>query len=141
MEQNFKSHFLCLKTYFLAQNYTPSAFPWFSSETKKIICSIFREVSFQKQLQYNKPPGTLILLKFCQNVPNRQKVKVTKFRGARLSRFRVMVNYMTVRAKSPPPPPILRVTFCENDTKSSNLVFVPLRFSSWLPKILVLVRN
>ena len=24
-----KNHFLCLKTSFLAQNYTPSAFPWF----------------------------------------------------------------------------------------------------------------
>ena len=35
----------------------------------------------------------------------------------------------------------LRVTFCKNDTKSSNLIFDPLRFCSCLVKILVLVRN
>ena len=29
----------------------PSAFPWFSSKTKNFICSIFQDVSFQKQLQ------------------------------------------------------------------------------------------
>ena len=46
-----KNHFLCLKTPFLAQSYTPSAFPLFSSKNKNFICSIFRDVSFQKQLQ------------------------------------------------------------------------------------------
>ena len=36
---------------------------------QKFICSIFRDVSLQKELQ--QPPGELILLKFCQNVSNR----------------------------------------------------------------------
>ena len=46
----------------------------------------------------------LILLKFCQNVPNRIKINVTnKFAGARLSLFRVMVNNMMVRARKLPP--------------------------------------
>ena len=35
----------------------------------------------------------------------------------------------------------LRVTFCNNDPKSTNLIFNPLRFSSCLVKMLVLVRN
>ena len=52
-----------------AQSYTPSAFPLFSSKNKNFIGSIFRDVSFQKQLQ--QPPGESILLKFCQNVCNR----------------------------------------------------------------------
>ena len=64
-----KNHFLCLKTPFLAQIYAPSAFPLFSSKNKNFIGSIFRDVSFQKQLE--QPPGELILLKFCQNVSNR----------------------------------------------------------------------
>ena len=46
------NHFLCLKTFFLSQNYTPSAFAWFSSKTKKL--KNFRDVLFQKQLQ--QPP-------------------------------------------------------------------------------------
>ena len=29
----------------------PSAFPWFWSETRNFVCSIFQDVSFQKQLQ------------------------------------------------------------------------------------------
>ena len=40
---------------FLAQNYTPYAFPWFSSKTGNLIRLIFRDVSFQNQLQ--QPPG------------------------------------------------------------------------------------
>ena len=52
-------------------------------EKRKIHMFNFLDVSFQKQLQ--QPPGELILLKFCQNVPNRQKVKVTKFGTARFS--------------------------------------------------------
>ena len=35
----------------------------------------------------------------------------------------------------------LRVTFFKNDTKSSNLIFDPLRFCSCLVEMLVLVRN
>ena len=35
----------------------------------------------------------------------------------------------------------VRVTFCKNDTKSSNLIFDPLRFCSCLVKILVLART
>ena len=34
-----------------------------------------------------------------------------------------------------------RVTFCKNDTKSSTLIFDPLRFCSCLVKVLVLVKN
>ena len=48
---------------------SPHAFPWFSSKTKNFICSIFRDVSFTKQLQ--RPPSEWILLKLDQNVPNR----------------------------------------------------------------------
>ena len=47
------------------------------------------------------PPGELILLKFCQNVPNRQKPKVTKFGDAGLSRSTVMINNLMVWAKKP----------------------------------------
>ena len=47
----------------------PSVFPLFSSKNKNFIGSIFRDVSFQKQLQ--QPPGKSILLKFCQSVSNR----------------------------------------------------------------------
>ena len=54
IEQNSKKSLFCLKTSFLSQNSTPFVFPWFSSKTKKFICSIFRDVSFQKQLQ--QPP-------------------------------------------------------------------------------------
>ena len=35
----------------------------------------------------------------------------------------------------------LSVTFCKNDTESSNLIFDPLRLCSCLFKIIVLVRN
>ena len=49
-----KDYFLCLKTSFLAQNYTilfiSLVFKW----NKKFICLIVRDVSFQKQLQ--QPP-------------------------------------------------------------------------------------
>ena len=89
-----------VKTSFLAQNYTPSAFPWFSRESEKFLCSIFRNVSFQKQLQ--QPPGELILLKLCQNVANIQKLNVIMFGGARLIHFTVMVNNLMVWPKSPP---------------------------------------
>ena len=66
------------KSPFLPENIF-SAPTWFSSETKnsyvqlfkKFICSIVRDVSFQKQLQ-QCTPGELVLLKFCQNVPTVQ---------------------------------------------------------------------
>ena len=64
-----KNHFLYLKTSFLAQNYTPLCISIVFKQNKNFICSIFREVSFQKQLQ--QPPGQSIVLKFCQNVSNR----------------------------------------------------------------------
>ena len=64
-----KNHFLCLKTSFLAQSYTPLCISIVFKQKQKFIGSIFRDVSFQKQLQ--QPPGESILLKFCQNVSNR----------------------------------------------------------------------
>ena len=72
-------------------------FHGFQAKTKEFMCLIFLDVSFQKQLQ--KLPGESILLKFCQNVSNRQNLKVTKFEGATYSRFRVMVNNLMVWAK------------------------------------------
>ena len=82
IEQNSKKSLFMPKKYlFWHRAIFPSAFPWFSSKTKKFICSIFRDVSVQKRLQH--PPGESILLKFCQNVSNRLKLKVTNFGGAR----------------------------------------------------------
>ena len=56
-----KNHFLCLKTPLLAQSYTHSAFPLFSSENKYFIGSISRDVSFQKRLQ------NPLVNRFCSN--------------------------------------------------------------------------
>ena len=42
-----KNHFLCLETSFLAQNYTPSPFPWFSSETKNSYVQFFETSHFK----------------------------------------------------------------------------------------------
>ena len=39
-------------------------------QNKHFVFSIFRDVSFQKQMQ-QPPPGESILLKFCQNISNR----------------------------------------------------------------------
>ena len=66
-----KKSLLCLKASFLAQSYSPPAFPWFPSKTKNsyVQASAICDVSFQKQLQ--QPPGESILLKFCQNVSNK----------------------------------------------------------------------
>ena len=50
--------------------------------------------------------------KFYQNVPDRRKLKVTKFGYARISCFRVTVNNLMVWAKRRPPPSIAyRVKF------------------------------
>ena len=46
-----KNHFLCLKTPFLAQSYTPFRISIVFKQKQKFIGSIFRDVSFQKQLQ------------------------------------------------------------------------------------------
>ena len=64
-----KNQFLCLKRSFLAQMYTPLCISMVLKGNKRILCSIFRDFSFQKQLC--QPPGESILLKFCQNVSNR----------------------------------------------------------------------
>ena len=61
--------FLCLKPSFQAQNYTPPAFPWFSSKTKKSYVQFFETSHFRENCI--NPPGESILLKFCQNVSNR----------------------------------------------------------------------
>ena len=57
------------------------------------------------------PPDELILLKIAKMCLTDKK-KVNKFRGARESRFRVMVNNLMVGANpptSPPPPPPSRL--------------------------------
>ena len=64
-----KDHFLCPKTPFLAQSYTPSAFPLFSSKTKISDVQFFEMSHFKNNC--SNPPGQSILLKFCQNVSNR----------------------------------------------------------------------
>ena len=52
IKQNSKKiTFYAWKHLFRPKIIPPSAFPWFSSETKKFICSIFWKVSFQKQLK------------------------------------------------------------------------------------------
>ena len=52
--------------------YLPLHFHGFEAKKKNSVCSIIRDVSFQKQLQQTSPPpGESILLEFCQNVSNR----------------------------------------------------------------------
>ena len=72
-QNSTKITFYAWKHHFWHKVIPPSAFPLFSSKNKNFIASIFRDVSFQKQLQ--QPPGESILLKFCQSVSNRKNKK------------------------------------------------------------------
>ena len=90
-------HFLWLKTPFLAKSYTPYAFS----------CSIFRDVIFK-----NTCSNPTLVNQSCQNCAKMRlidKLKVTKFGSAKLSRFRVTVNNLMVWAKKPPSPVAYRV--------------------------------
>ena len=64
-----KNHFFLPKNIFRGTNLYSLCIFMVLKRNKKFVCSIFRDVLFQNQLQ--QPPGELILLKFCQNVSNR----------------------------------------------------------------------
>ena len=106
-----KNHFLCLKTSFLAQIYTPLCISMALKRNKKFVCSIFRDVSFQKQLQQPPPPPPPLVNRFCKNSAkmcltdkNKKSLNLEVLDRGVLE-FRVMVNNLMVRAKKFPPPP------------------------------------
>ena len=64
IEQNSEKSLFMPGNIFPGKNLYPLYISMVLKQSKKIVCSTFRDISFQKQLQ--QPPGKLILLKFCQ---------------------------------------------------------------------------
>ena len=87
---------------FLGTNlYSPLHFHGFEVKQKILMFNFSRRLISNTTAAATPPPppGEPILLKFYQNVSNRNKQEVTELGGARQSRFRVMVNNLMVQAK------------------------------------------
>ena len=64
-----KNHFLCLKTSFLSQNYTPLCISMVFKQDKNSYVQYFETSHFKNNC--SNPPGESILLKFSQKLSNR----------------------------------------------------------------------